>query len=136
MVRFYCAVWSACLCKMSILQYFKNQEKTTSLSEDSLPDPKGLLSEKISSKAIFTANQKVTEVLEKQGEKSVRGHYHTEWLFVRARTNRILAIRMAIDHVIVILPHPIITNQSIQFIASTEGEYPQHGGSRYNKKNK
>ena len=25
---------------------------------------------------------------------------------------------------------------SIQFIASTEGEYPQHGGSRYNKKNK
>ena len=33
----------------------------------------------------------------------------TEWLFVRARTNRILAIRTAIDHVIVILPHAIIT---------------------------
>ena len=62
---------------MSILQYFKKQEKTTSLSEDNLPDPKGPLSEKIPSKAIFTANQKVMEVLEKQGEKSVRGHYHT-----------------------------------------------------------
>ena len=54
-----------CLCKMSILQYFKMQEKTTLLLEDNLPDPKGPLNEKISSKAIFTANQKVTEVLEK-----------------------------------------------------------------------
>ena len=59
---------------MSILQYFKKQQKPTSpLSEDNLPDP---LSEKIPAKAILTANEKVTEVL-KQGEKSVRGPYHT-----------------------------------------------------------
>lgn len=53
------------------------QEKTTSPSGDNLPDPTGPLSEKILSKAIVTANQIVTEVLEKQGGKSVRGHYHT-----------------------------------------------------------
>ena len=35
-------------------------------------------------------------------------HYYTEWLFVRARTNRILAIRTVIDHVIIILPHAIL----------------------------
>ena len=62
---------------MSILQYFKKQQKpTTLLSEDNLPDPKGPLSKKIPSKAILTANGKVTEVL-KQGEKSVRGPYCT-----------------------------------------------------------
>ena len=65
------------MCKISILQYFKKQEKTTSLSEDNLPDPKGPLSKKIPSKAILIANQKVTEVLEKQDEKSVRAPYHT-----------------------------------------------------------
>ena len=35
------------------------------------------MSEKIPSKAIVTANQKVAEVLEKQGGKFIRGHYHT-----------------------------------------------------------
>ena len=62
---------------MSRLQYFKKQEKTSSPSGDNLPDPTGPLSEKIPSKAIVTANQKVMEVLEKQGGKSIRGHYHT-----------------------------------------------------------
>ena len=62
---------------MSILQYFKKQEKTSSPSGDNLLDPTGPLSEKIPSKAIVTVNQKVAEVLEKQGGKSVRGHYHT-----------------------------------------------------------
>ena len=46
-------------------------------SGDNLPDPTGPLSKKIPSKAIVIANQKVTKVLEKQGGKSVRGHYHT-----------------------------------------------------------
>ena len=32
---------------------------------------------KVTIKAIVTANQKVTEVLEKQGGKSIRGHYYT-----------------------------------------------------------
>ena len=41
-----------------------------------MPDPTGPFSEKIPSKAIVTANQKATEVLEKQGGKSVRDHYH------------------------------------------------------------
>ena len=53
--------------KMSILQYFKKQEKTSSPSGDNLPDPTGPLSEKIPLKAIVTVNQKVMEVLEKQG---------------------------------------------------------------------
>ena len=64
------------LLKMSILQYFKKQEKTSLPSGDNFPDPTGPLSEKIPSKTIVTVNQKVTEVLEKQGGKSVRGHYH------------------------------------------------------------
>ena len=38
-----------------------------------------------------------------------KAKYLTEWLFVRARTNRIFAIRTAIDHVIILLPHAIIT---------------------------
>ena len=64
--------------KMSILQYFKKQEKISLPSGDNLPDSTGPLSEEIPSKAVVTANQKVTEVLEKQGGKSVRGHYpHT-----------------------------------------------------------
>ena len=72
-----CAKCHRLYMEMSVLQYFKKQQKpTSSLSEDNLPDPKGPLSEKIPSKAILTANEKVTEVL-KQGEKSVRGPYHT-----------------------------------------------------------
>ena len=59
---------------MSILQYFKKQEKSSSLSKDSFPDPTGPLSEKIPSKAISIANQKVMKLLEKP---SARGPYHT-----------------------------------------------------------
>ena len=53
------------------MQYFKKQEKTSSPSGDNLPNPTGPLSKKIPSKAIVTVNQKVMEVLEKQGEKCV-----------------------------------------------------------------
>ena len=61
---------------MSILQYFKKQEKSSSFSKDSLPDPTGPLSENVLSKAIVEANEKVTKLLEKP-IKSARGPYHT-----------------------------------------------------------
>ena len=56
---------------MSILQYLKKQEKSSSLSKDSFPDPTGPLSEEIPSKAISVANQKVVEVLEKPSARVV-----------------------------------------------------------------
>ena len=60
--RMVCFNWLYVL-KMSILQYFKKQEKTSSPSGDNLPDPTGPLSEKIPSKAIVMANQKAMEAL-------------------------------------------------------------------------
>ena len=57
---------------MSILHYFK---KSSSCTKDSLPDPTGPLSEKVLSKVIVTANQKVTNT----GKllKSIRRPYLT-----------------------------------------------------------
>ena len=61
---------------MSILKYMKLNPSSSSL--DTLPDPNGLLSEKVPSKATAAA-KKVTKVLEKpcQGSKSGRGPYLT-----------------------------------------------------------
>ena len=48
---------------MSILQYFKKQEKSSLFSKDSVPDPTGPLSEKAPLKAIVEA--KKAKLLEK-----------------------------------------------------------------------
>ena len=62
---------------MSILKYMKLNPSSSLL--DTLPDPNGLLSEKVPSEAIAAANKEVTKVLEKpcQGSKSGRGPYLT-----------------------------------------------------------